>query len=63
MVTEPLDTGIAIWIPIYMYFSLKNTYGQGYFLTAWKFLFLAASYWVLALLGSVSAALIGVMTL
>ncbi len=62
-ITGPVETVIAVWIPVYMYISMKHTYQQGHFLTALKFVFLAFSYWVLALCGFLAAVIVGVMSL
>ncbi|MBD3648264.1 MAG: hypothetical protein HUJ31_12615, partial [Pseudomonadales bacterium] len=42
--TGALDTALNVWMPVYMYLSLKRTYGQGYFVTAIKGLFLFVGY-------------------
>ena len=38
--------GAAIYIPVYLFRSMKRVYGQGFFITALKFIFLASSYFV-----------------
>lgn len=38
--------GTAIYIPVYLFRSMKRVYGQGFFITAPKFIFLASSYFV-----------------
>ncbi len=38
--------GAAIYIPVYLFRSMQRVYGQGVFVTALKFMFLALSYFV-----------------
>lgn len=63
IVTEPLDVIITIWVPVYMYWSLRVFYLQGYFFTAIKFLLLTLSYLFLFILGLFFALSWSVMTL
>lgn len=42
--TGAVDTALQIWIPVYMYLSLRRTYEQGYGVTAIKFVFLFLGY-------------------
>lgn len=60
-VTNPLDNALNIWIPIYIFLSMKRVYQQGYFVSLLKFSMLTSLYWFLALMGFISAIIIGVM--
>lgn len=54
---------IMLWIPVYLWLSLRNVYGQGRFFTTFKFLLLGVSYSILLLGGILTAVLVGIMTL
>lgn len=60
--TEPVASLITFWIPVYMYLSLKKTFGQSHGITALKFSFLAMVYIVLASLGLATALSVEVLT-
>lgn len=60
-VTLAIDTGLNFWVPIYMFISLKHVFGQGYFMTLFKFTLLGTTYLFLALFGFLAAAVTGVM--
>ncbi len=63
LVANYADTIIQLWILIYLYLSLKNTYQEGHLATTIKFIVLGFSYGALALFGTLVAILVGVMTL
>ena len=60
VVAETASTGMTLWMPIYLYMSMKHTYGQGHFLTLFKFLLIALTYLLLAVFGIVAAFLVQV---
>lgn len=53
-----LSVAIQIWIPVYLFLSLRRFYGQGWVMTSIKFSLLAISYFFL-----IGFALIGVLLL
>ena len=55
--TEVLLTIIGIWIPLYLFISLKIVYQQGWWLTIGKFLVIGISYATLLGLVTVSVAI------
>jgi hypothetical protein len=55
--TEVLLTIIGIWIPLYLFISLKTVYQQGWWLTIGKFLVIGISYATLLGLVTVSVAI------
>ncbi len=55
--------GIRLWIPFYMYLSLRHVYRQGYVTTLLKFMVLAVCYNTLLIIGAGLAFLSGVMSL
>lgn len=61
--TTQLSIAILIWIPIYMYLSLKNVYGQGWFATLINYFLLVFFYFTLLAIGVAIAILLGVMAL
>jgi hypothetical protein len=61
--SEALQIPIGIWLPCYLFLSLKVTYREGWFLTLVKFLVLGFIYGILFLITALTALLIGVMTL
>ena len=63
ILTDTLGTIITIWIPIYMYWSLRVFYRQGFFFTALKFTLLVLSYFSLIILGVLIALMWSVMML
>jgi hypothetical protein len=63
VLTDPLGIIITIWIPIYMYWSLRVYYRQGFFFTSLKFIFLVFSYFSLIILGVLIALMWSVMML
>jgi hypothetical protein len=63
MLTDTLGTLITIWIPIYMYWSLRVYYRQGFFFTSMKFILLGFSYLSLIILGVLFALMWSVMML
>lgn len=62
LVAGPMASLIAFWIPVYMYISLKNTFGQSHGVTSFKFLFLGLIYIVIASLGLSAAFIFEVLT-
>lgn len=60
---ETITTAIGIWIPVYIYLSLRTMYRQGYAVTFFKFLLLGWYYLVLFLLGVVFIFIWGIMSL
>ncbi len=63
ILTDTLGTIITIWIPIYMYWSLRVFYRQGFFFTSLKFTLLVFSYFSLIILGVLIALMWSVMML
>ncbi len=63
VVVAPISAVVSIWIPIYIYLSLRVFYQQGYFITAVKYCFLATFYFVLFGIGALLVMVWGVMTL
>ena len=63
ILTDPLGSIITIWIPIYMYWSLRVYYRQGFFFTSLKFILLVLSYFSLIILGVLIALMWSVMML
>ncbi|MFT7688566.1 MAG: vacuolar-type H+-ATPase subunit H [Candidatus Azotimanducaceae bacterium] len=68
LVTENVFTNflnfiILIWIPIYLFLSLKNTYDEGWFLTTIKYTLLGIAYTLLFSFISLIAVVIGILTL
>lgn len=55
-----LQTGILIWIPIYLFLSLKRVYQQGWWLTTAKFTAIGFSY---AMLLSFASAFVGLLSI
>jgi len=60
---DGLQIPIGIWLPCYLFMSLKVTYREGWFLTLTKFIVLGLIYAMLFLVTGLAALLIGVMTL
>ncbi|XOV87163.1 MAG: DUF3667 domain-containing protein [Pseudomonadota bacterium] len=58
-----LSGALGLWIPTYMYLSLRGIYGQGYFTTFLNFVILGIMYLILLSTGAVIAFIAGVMTL
>jgi hypothetical protein len=63
VVVELLNAAVSLWIPFYMYLSLRTAYGEGYFLSFIKFSLCSLSYFGLFVLGVLFAFFWGVMTL
>lgn len=63
LVTEPIDGLLLLWIPIYMFLSLRTVFQESVTATVIKYLFLVVCYSVLVTLGLMAALIIGVMTL
>lgn len=63
LVTEPIDGLLLLWIPIYMFLSLRTVFQESVTATVLKYLFLVVCYSVLVTLGLVAALIIGVLTL
>jgi hypothetical protein len=61
--TKSINSLILIWIPIYLYLSLKHTYEEGWFLTTLKYFTLGTSYAMLFGFISLVAVVIGILTL
>ncbi|MFT5208997.1 MAG: hypothetical protein ACI9CE_000715 [Flavobacterium sp.] len=60
---ELINSLILIWIPIYLFLSLKHTYEEGWFLTTVKYTTLGISYAMLFAFISLIAVVIGILTL
>lgn len=58
-----LRIAVQVWIPLYMFISLRTVYKQGYFVTGIKYILLGFSYNVIFFLGVGLAGVLGVMTL
>lgn len=58
-----LSTLIKIWIPVYLFISIKRFYRQGWILTTLKFFILSIAYLVLFTLAISFTALIGILNL
>lgn len=54
---------IDIWIPLYMYFSLRRVFGQSHLVTLFKFSFLLLCYLTLSIFGGVIALTVGLFTI
>ena len=62
-IAEGLSIVVAIWIPVYLWVSLKRVYGQGKFFTTLKFIGLGISYGTLLGIGVAITLLVGLATL
>jgi hypothetical protein len=60
-VTSFIDSALNLWVPIYMYISLKHVYGGGHFVTFLKYSLLTVFYFILALTGFIGTAILGIM--
>jgi hypothetical protein len=58
-----LQTGILIWIPVYLFLSLKRVYQQGWWLTTAKFAAIGFSYVMLLSFASAFVALLSIVLL
>ena len=58
-----LEFPVDFWIAIYLFLSLKTTYGDGWIMTLVKFIFLGFSYWFFFALIAFIYIVIGVLTL
>lgn len=58
-----LNVVIGLWLPIYLWLSLRNVYKQGRFITSLKFIILGLSYSMILALGILAAFLAGIFTL
>jgi hypothetical protein len=63
LITGPIGSAIGLWIPVYMFLSLKRVYQQGYLVTLIKFPILFVCHFMLFILGLLCALLWQVMTL
>jgi len=61
--TEMLKSLVILWIPIYLFLSLKNTYEEGWFFSTVKYIILGASYTVMFGFVSLIALVLGVLNL
>ena len=57
--TSTLETIVVLWMPVYLYLSMRRVYGQGHFVTALKFLVIGTCYFVLALMGFILTVIAG----
>ena len=62
-VVRMVHIAILLWVPIYLFLSLRRLYGEGWFLTIIKHVLLFTSYNILFLIAALSAMIIGVITL
>lgn len=62
-IADNLNIAIFLWIPVYLWFSLKRVYGQGIFFTTIKFFSLMISYGILLGIGMALTILIGIATI
>lgn len=60
---DALTSAIFIWIPVYMFLSLRNVYGQGWFATLVNFSLLGVFYFVLLAVVTLAALLVGLLVL
>lgn len=63
IITETLKAIVLIWIPVYLFLSLKNTYGEGWLSTIIKYIVLGVSYSIMFGIVSFFALIIGILTL
>ncbi len=63
IVSEPAITIINLWIPLYIYLSLRIFYGDTYLLTLSKYFLLVISYFSLFLLGILGIVLWSLMSI
>lgn len=63
LITELLGTLIVLWIPIYLFLSLRTTYEEGWFVSAIKYMVLGISYTMMFGFVSLIALVIGVLSL
>ncbi|MFT5136930.1 MAG: hypothetical protein ACI9XU_000361 [Arenicella sp.] len=62
-IAEGLTVVVSIWIPTYLWISMKRVYGQGKFFTTLKFIGLGISYGTLLVVGVAITLLVGLATL
>ncbi|MFT4630449.1 MAG: hypothetical protein ACI8PV_001571 [Dinoroseobacter sp.] len=62
-IAQGLTIVVTIWIPTYLWISMKRVYGQGKFFTTLKFIGLGISYGTLLGVGVVVTLLVGLATL
>ncbi|MFT7526783.1 MAG: hypothetical protein ACI9LY_001935 [Arenicella sp.] len=62
-IAEGLTIVVSIWIPSYLWISMKRVYGQGKFFTTLKFISLGISYGTLLGVGVAITILVGLATL
>lgn len=60
---EYVSNAITLWIPLYMFLSLKQVYRQGFMITAMKYAFLFVVYSIIFFIAVAFAFVLGVMTL
>jgi len=58
--TSTLEGIVVLWMPVYIYLSMRRVYEQGHFVTMFKFLVLGTCYFVLALMGFVFTVIAGI---
>lgn len=59
-IADVIESAIVIWIPIYIYLSMRRVYPYGPVVTFFIFSLLGAAYWTLALAGFVFTGLAGI---
>ncbi len=63
LVLEIISTILAIWIPVYLFLSLRTNYSEGWILTFFKFGILGFSYIIMFIIAGLIAMLVGLMSL
>ncbi len=63
LVSEPLDAALMLWIPVYMFLSLRTVFHESRTSTFFKYLFLITCYGILVTIGLSIALIIGIFTL
>ncbi|MDX1555109.1 MAG: hypothetical protein R3212_03690, partial [Xanthomonadales bacterium] len=58
-----LNTAIYIWIPVYLFISLRTVYRQNWFLTSCKYMVIGVSYFILLTFVTTTVALLGFVLL
>ena len=62
LIQDVITSIVSLWIPIYMWLSMKNVYQQSGLVTSFKYIILGTSYFALVLFGIVLCFIFGVMT-
>ena len=63
LIGELLDSGLELWIVVYLFISLRRVYGQSYPKTLLKYVLLALGYGPLLFFGLLLGFLLGLLTL